>query len=151
MRLFTLLLFAASAVAFAATPDLTGTWKLNTSKSEFGQFPAPNSMTQKITHAEPKLTVENNMSGPQGDIAFTANYSTDGKETTNSMMGNDMKSKAVWDGKVLVITSAGNFGGADVKVTNKYSLSEDRKTLTNLMNISAPQGDFELTYVLVKQ
>jgi len=55
------------------------------------------------------------------------------------------------DGKTLVIDSAGNFGGADIKVGNKWSLSDDGKVLTDVMSISTPQGDFEMTYVLNKQ
>ncbi len=81
----------------------------------------------------------------------TMKYSTDGKETTNSLMGNDVKSKAAWEGKTLVITSAANFGGADMKLTDKWTLADDGKTLTDVMSISAPQGDFEMTFVLVKQ
>jgi hypothetical protein len=82
---------------------------------------------------------------------MTLKYSTDGKETTNSLMGSDVKSKANWDGKTLVVVSNANFGGADVKLTSKYSLSDDGKTLTQGLSISAPQGDFDLTYILVKQ
>ncbi len=57
-------------------------------------------------------------------------------------MGNDVKSKAVWDGKTLVITSQANFGGADVKLTDKWSLSDDGKTLTDLLSISRPARRF---------
>jgi hypothetical protein len=67
------------------------------------------------------------------------------------MMGNDVKSTAAWEGKTLVIKSAANFGGADVKLTDKWTLSDDGKTLTDALSISAPQGDFDITYVLVKQ
>ena len=66
-------------------------------------------------------------------------------------MGNELKSKAVWEGNTLVITSTANLGGADVKLTDKWSLADDGKTLTDVFGISAPQGDFEMTYVLVKQ
>jgi hypothetical protein len=152
MRLFTLLLFAASAVAFAATPDLTGTWKLNTSKSEFGQFPAPNSMTQKITHAEPKLTVENNMSGPQGDIAFTANYSTDGKETTNQGFGgSEVKSVARWDGDALLIETKGSFGDNQFTMKDRWTLSQDGKVLTVQRKFSSAMGDMDQKLVMEKQ
>lgn len=143
---------AAASLAMAADkPDFSGSWKMDPDKSTFGPIPPPTSMSSKIDHKDPDLSIETTQSGAQGDQTNTFKYSTDGKETTNSLMGNDMKSKAAWDGKVLVITSSGNFGGADVKVTNKYSLSDDGKTLTNIVSISAPQGDFDLTYVLLKQ
>ena len=144
---------AAAGMAMAADkPDFSGNWKMDADKSNFGPMPPPTSMTRKIEHKDPALSVEEARSGgPQGDTNLTMKYSTDGTETTNSLMGNDVKSKAAWDGKVLVITSNANFGGSDVKLTDKWTLSDDGKTLTDVQGISAPQGDFELTYVLVKQ
>ena len=143
---------AAAGMAMAADkPDFSGNWKMDADKSVFGPMPPPTSMTLKVTHKDPDLSVEQAQSGAQGDQTMSFKYSTDGKETTNSLMGNDVKSKANWDGKTLVIVSNANFGGADVKLTNKYSLSDDGKTLTNSLSISAPQGDFDMTYILVKQ
>jgi hypothetical protein len=144
---------AATGMAMAADkPDFSGDWKIDLDKSVF-PMPnmAPTAMTRKIDHKDPDLAVNEARSGAQGDMNTTMKYSTDGKETTNSLMGNDVKSKAAWEGKTLVITSAANFGGADVKLTDKWTLAEDGKTLTDVMGISAPQGDFEMTFVLVKQ
>jgi hypothetical protein len=151
--LSTLLVIAAAAgMALAADkPDFSGDWKLDADKSTFGPMPPPTSMTRKIDHKDPMLSVSQSQSSAQGDMSTEAKYSTDGKETTNTMMGNDVKSKAVWEGKTLVITSNANFGGADVKLVNKWTLAEDGKTLTDVMGISAPQGEFEVTYVLAKQ
>ncbi|MGA3205770.1 MAG: hypothetical protein ABSF12_25020 [Bryobacteraceae bacterium] len=142
---------AANMAMAADKPDFSGNWKLDADKSTFGPMPPPTSMTRKVVHKDPDLSVDQAQSGDQGDQNTSMKYSTDGKETTNSMMGNDVKSKAVWEGKTLVITSAANFGGADVKLTDKWSLSDDGKTLTDVLGISAPQGDFEMTFVLVKQ
>lgn len=143
---------AAAGMAMAADkPDFSGDWKMDADKSVFGPMPPPTSMTRKIDHKDPDVTVNLSQSSPQGDMNAIIKYSTDGKETTNSLMGNDVKSKAAWDGKALVITSAANFGGADVKLINKWTLSDDGKTLTDVQNISMPQGDFEMTFVLVKQ
>ena len=149
----TLFVIAAAAnMAIAADkPDFSGSWKMDADKSVFGPMPPPTSMTRTVDHKDPVLSVATVSSGPQGDQNTTFKYSTDGKETTNSMMGNDVKSTASWEGKTLVIKSAANFGGADYKLTNKWTLSDDGKTLTDLLGISGAQGDFEITYVLVKQ
>jgi hypothetical protein len=152
MTLSTLLVIAtACTIAAADKPDFSGNWKIDLDKSSFGMMPPPTSMTSKITHKDPELVVENTQDGAQGVQTNTAKYSTDGKETTNSMMGTDVKSKAVWDGKNLVVNSSLDAGGAQVKLVTKYSLSDDGKTLTSALNISAPQGDFEMTMVFVKQ
>ncbi|MGA3189479.1 MAG: hypothetical protein ABSF22_20430 [Bryobacteraceae bacterium] len=145
----TLFVIAAAAnLAMAADkPDFSGNWKMDADKSTFGPTPPPTSMTSKIDHKDPDLSIETT----SNDQTTTSKYSTDGKETTNQMMGNDVKSTAQWEGKVLVVKSAANFGGADVKLVSKYSLSEDGKTLTQALSISAPQGDFDMNIVLVKQ
>jgi hypothetical protein len=143
---------AAAGMAMAADkPDFSGSWKMDADKSTFGPMPPPTSMTCKISHKDPDLSIEQSQSGAQGDQTMSFKYSTDGKETTNSLMGNDVKSKAAWEGKVLVVKSSLDAGGTEVKLTSKYSLSDDGKTLTQALSISAPQGDFDLTYVLVKQ
>jgi|HubBroStandDraft_4_1064222.scaffolds.fasta_scaffold148252_2 hypothetical protein len=151
--LSTLFVIAAAGMALAADkPDFSGEWKMDADKSQFpAGMPAPTAMTRKIDHKDPNLSVNTSQSGPQGDMNMEAKYSTDGKETTNSMMGNDVKSKAAWEGKTLVISSIANFGGTDIKLTNKWTLAEDGKTLTDVTGISAPQGDIEITLVLVKQ
>jgi hypothetical protein len=143
---------AAAGMAMAAdNPNFSGDWKMDADKSQFGPIPAPTTMTCKIDHKDPDLTIVQSQTGAQGDQVLNFKYSTDGKETTNSLMGNDVKSKAGWEGKTLVVNSSLDAGGAAVKLVSKYSLSADGKTLTQVLNISAPQGDFEMTYVLAKQ
>jgi hypothetical protein len=54
-RLFSLALLtlALGLVQAQAKTDFSGTWKLNAGKSDFGPMPPPDSMTEKITHADP--------------------------------------------------------------------------------------------------
>lgn len=144
---------ATTSLAMAADkPDFSGSWKLDVDKSVFPPpIPPPTSMTRKIDHKEPAISVDQTTTSERGDQSATLKYSTDGTETTNTFMGNALKSKGVWDGNALVITGTANMGGADVKLTDKWTLADDGKTLTDVLSISAPQGDFEITYVLVKQ
>ncbi|HVO99074.1 MAG TPA: hypothetical protein VMT15_13445 [Bryobacteraceae bacterium] len=147
-----LVIAAASTMAVAGDkPDFSGTWKLDADKSVFGPMPPPNTLVSKIKHNDPDLVVETTQDGAQGEQTSTAKYSTDGKETTNMVQGNEVKSKATWDGKVLVVNSNLDAGGAQVKFVAKFSLSDDGKTLTQALMISAPQGDFDMTFVLSKQ
>ncbi len=139
------------AVPAIAKVDFSGDWKLNTGKSDFGQMPPPNSMTLKITHEDPKLTIASKQSSDRGDFEYTANYSTDGKETTNEMRGNTSKSTAKWDGDAVVIDTKASFNGNDVNIQNRMSLSSDGKTLTQKRKFSSSQGDMEQTLVFEKQ
>jgi len=151
MRLVTLALIATS-LGFAATPDFSGNWKLNTSKSSFGQFPAPSSMTQKVTQADPKVTVETKMSSDMGPAEFTNNYTTDGKETSNPGFGGaETKSTAKWDGETLLIDTKGSFGDNAFTMKDKLTLSEGGKVLTILRHFSSGMGEMDQKMVFEKQ
>jgi hypothetical protein len=152
MKRASILVLLAASAAFAAVPDFSGTWKLNASKSEFGQFPAPASFTQKITHAEPKLTVAGKMSSDMGDVEFTASYTTDGKETTNQGFGgSESKSTAKWDGDTLLMETKGTFGDNSYTMKDKWSLSADGKVLTLVRHFSSANGEMDQKMVFDKQ
>ena len=158
MRCHNLPVFSAVLLAAAfgvlqaqAKPNFTGTWKLNVSKSDFGPLPAPDSRTDKITHADPDLTDAVTQSGQMGDLSAELKYSTDGKETTNTVRGNEIKSTAKWDGDELVIDGKASFNGSDVTLKDRWSLSADGKTLTILRHIVSPMGEADQKVVLEKQ
>ena len=151
MRLVALTLLAAAA-GFAATPDLSGDWKLNTSKSDFGQFPAPSSMTQKVSHSEPKIAVSVKMVSDMGEFEFTANYTTDGKECTNQGFGgSETKSTVKWDGDALLIDTKGAFGDNAYTMKDKWTLSESGKVLTINRHFASSMGEMDQRIVLDKQ
>jgi len=139
------------ALPALAKPNFSGDWKVNVSKSEFGQMPAPSSMTGKITHQDPSLKVAIKQSGERGEFEYEMSYSTDGKETTNEIRDNTMKSTAKWDGDVLVIDTKGSFGGNDVTIQDKMSLSADGKTLTLKRHFSSSMGEADQALILEKQ
>lgn len=148
---FAIALFAVAALA-ADKPNFSGDWVMDASKSDFGPMPPPDSMTRKVEHNDPDLTVtQTQTGGAQGDQTSTAKYTTDGKESTNQMMGNDVKSTVSWDGDSLVIASKLDFQGNELALTSKWSLSADGKVLTDVWHISSPQGEFDITYVLNKK
>ena len=73
-----LLVLAASASA-QTKPNFSGDWKMNAAKSNFGQMPAPSSLTEKITHTDPSLKVQTAQSGDFGDFNSDFSFTTDGK------------------------------------------------------------------------
>jgi hypothetical protein len=147
----TLFVIAAAAnMAFAADkPDFSGNWKLDLEKSLFGAMPPPAAMSRTVERKDSDIIVKQVITGPDMNVTFT--YSTDGKETANSFMGTDFKSKAHWDGNALMIVNDVDAGGAQVKSTNRWTLSEDGKIFTDVLSITSPDGNLEVTYVLVKQ
>lgn len=151
-RITTLVLaFAFAALPATAKPNFSGDWKLNASKSTFGQMPAPTSMTSKIVHEDPKLKNSLKQSSEQGDFESEFSYTTDGKESTNQMFGNPITSIVKWDGDVLLIDSKAKFGDNEFTMQDKWSLSGDGKTITIVRLFKSSMGEGEQKLVFEKQ
>src|SRR5215472_7943397 len=120
--LFVSLLCCASAVA---APNFTGEWKLNVAKSNYGGFPAPESMTRRINHQGVALSLSTAQKGAQGEVTSELLYTTDGNVCVNQA---ELKERDVW------------------------TLSADGKTLTIAAHITLPQqGAFDVQQVFEKQ
>ncbi len=135
----------------AAKPNFTGDWKLNAAKSQFGEMPAPSSMTNKITHDDPNLATHMKQVSDMGEMEMDAKYTTDGKECTNTMRDNPVTSVVKWDGDALMFESKGKFGDADFTMKDKWTLSGDGKVLTIERAFSSSFGEGKQTMVLDKQ
>jgi hypothetical protein len=146
-----LAVLALAALPVLAKPNFSGDWKLDLSKSSFGQMPAPGSMTNKITHEDPKLASNTRQSGEQGDFEFESTYTTDGKECSNDMLGNPVKSILKWDGDTLLIDAKGKFGDNDFTMQDKWTLSSDGQTLTIVRVFKSSMGEGEQKLVFEKQ
>jgi len=141
-----------AALPALAKPNFSGDWKLNTSKSTFGQMPAPDSMTNKITHDDPKLSTATKQSGQMGEFEMQATYTTDGKECTNQGFGGSTnKSTLKWDGDTLMIETKGKFGDNEFTMTQKWTLSADGKALTVIQTFKSAMGEGEQKLVFDKQ
>lgn len=126
-------------------PNFSGAWKMNVAKSDFGQMPAPDSMTRSITHADPALTIDEEL-GPQ---KTTRKYVTDGTLTTFESNGVPVSSTASWTGDTLLVVSKVEAMALDIDDT--MSLSADGKTMTSVVAVNSPQGAVRLTIVFEKQ
>ena len=132
--------------------DFSGTWKVNTSKSDFGPMPPPDSRVEKVTQQDPDLKVNvASTGGPMGDMTYDVSYNTEGKETTNTVAGNEIKSTAKWDGAELAIESKGSFNGTDFTSKERWGLSSDGKELTKASHISSAMGEMDVKLVYEKQ
>ena len=146
-----LLLLAASASA-QTKPNFSGDWKMNAAKSNFGQMPAPSSLTEKITHTDPSLKVQTAQSGDFGDLNSDFSFTTDGKECQNAMGDMfKMTSTVKWDGDILMFDSKMDIQGNAMTGVDKWSLSPDGKTLTVQRHFNGPMGEGDAVMVLDKQ
>ncbi|MEO8051235.1 MAG: hypothetical protein ABI833_12535 [Acidobacteriota bacterium] len=153
-----LLLFATITVLMlagvpvrAATPNLSGEWKLNLAKSDYEKFPVPESVARKIEHNGSKLVLTTTQKGSQGEVTSKLVYTTDGKESVNEMAGGQSKGTAQWIGDVLIIESSREFQGVTLKQKEVWIVSPDNRTLTIDSHVTIPNGDFDVKQVFEKQ
>ena len=132
-------------------PDLSGTWELDKSKSDFGLFRdrpiSKADSTLVIAHVEPELKITRTLklNGQQEVKVFT--YYTDERGETNpaTVGAGEVKSKTKWDGEKVSayakMTWPGQNGaaGAEMDVTQKWQVSSDGKTLSNTTALSSVQ------------
>jgi hypothetical protein len=143
-------LFAASVVA-QSKPNFSGTWKLNTSKSDFGPLPAPTSRVDVIEHNDPSLKDAVTADTPQGKQNFTSTYTTDGKEAVNKRGPTEAKSTLTWDGPKLVMNTKLNANDQEITIKAVWSLSADGQTLTQNVHLSAQMGEADQVQIFEKQ
>jgi hypothetical protein len=131
--------------------DFSGTWKLNVGKSDYGALPGPNSRTDVITQKDPAITDHVTSEGQQGKLDYTANYSSDGKETSNTVGEYVLKSTSKWEGNNLAVKTRLKVNDTDVDVLATWMLAADGKTLTIAVHITSAMGETDQKLIFEKQ
>ena len=161
-----LLLTCAAAVAVAARdggkkegkhPDLSGTWALDRSKSDFGVFwdrpLAKTDATLVVSHKEPELKVTRTLRLNGREETKELVYYTDGRGESNpaAIGGGTADSKTNWERDSIVARSKlsrpGAKGRVEVELTETWRMSGDRKTLTHTAVMKGPFGEEEVRLV----
>jgi len=151
MRRLSIATLLLASSAFAAS-NLTGDWKLNLAKSQYGLLPAPLEVTRKIKHEGISLSMSTFQKSAQRENTSELKYTTDGKVCINKMTNGDSKGTAHWEGNTLIIESSQQNGPAEIKSREAWTLSPDGKTLTILTHLTIPQqGEIDVKQVFEKQ
>jgi hypothetical protein len=146
------ILLALAAIQLFAAPNFTGAWKLNVSKSAYGNFPAPASVTRTILHDGSQISMTTLQKGQQGETTTTLAYTTDGKPVTNKTATGESQSVARLNGAQLVIETSRTVNNAEIKSQETWELSADGKVLMIQTKLSLPgQGEFVVKQVFEKQ
>jgi len=143
------LIAAGAPVRAQQKPNLSGNWKMNLMKSNWGAAPAPNSFTRKIVHTEPSISIDEEQDTPLGLQKTARKLTTDGKESTFDVGGAEVKATANWEGSTLLVVTKVDV--ADVSYKDRMSLSPDGKTLTSVVHVDTPGGAVDVTVVFDKQ
>lgn len=133
-------------------PNLSGAWKLNVSKSDFGVLPGPETRIDTIEHNDPALKIAIKEEGPQGKRDYALNLTTDGKENVNSpTSGIEIKSTSTWQGPALVTNIKLKFQDNDIAIKETRTVSEDGKTMTVNSHLASPMGETDQKFIFEKQ
>lgn len=145
---FSFCLLAVFAGAQTKQPNLTGTWKMNAEKSKFEQG-GPSAITIKFDHKDTTLSEALILTHGNEDRTIETKYSTDGKETTQQVIGDrQAQTTAKWEGETLTIA----WKAEDGSFVRKISLSADGMTMTMIVKQSGSDGQSATdTIVLEKQ
>ena len=148
-RLITLgVLNVLGCLALAQTPskpNLSGTWKLNLAKSDFGTFPrAAEDHLLKIVHREPRI----NLTDVAGGRTKEWGGSTDGQQVVSRTPDGERAIEFRWEGNSLIHTASERRGGLTSTQTDKISLSADGRALEIFRRVEAgmAKGQIKLVY-----
>jgi hypothetical protein len=147
-----LIVLTISTLAGAQGIDLSGSWKLNSSKSklnaEFSMAPKSLNIAQKGND----LSVERHSEFQGQEFVSNDKFTLDGKECTNAgFMDSEKKSTAVWsdDKKSLKVISKIAIGdGGEMVITEIFKLDGDSLVIDS--SSSSSFGDMAETMVYDK-
>lgn len=139
-----------SAVALFALPSLAqssklnGTWKLDTSKSDFGQMPPPTSETDTVTISGGQFTQKVNSETSRGASSYTRSCDINGQDekltadNPRAHIGPVVISsiKCEMNGDAVVVTEGFDMRGTPSTDQMTFTPSDDGNTLTMEQHIS---------------
>ena len=155
-------LLIGSAVSAAAPPNFAGTWALDKAKTQNmpRQWENAESVTLEIKQDPKQITLETKAAGSQFP-SQPLTYNLDGSESTVEMQGRmpgKATLKAAWssDGNTLELTRKNSGTGQNGEqfsftTTEKLSLSEGGKVLTDVRHSESPRGAQDSTLVFTKK
>lgn len=149
--LFILILFVSAVNG--QTPDFSGKWKINSTKSKLNeQFSmAPKSLV--LTQSDKVLTVERHGVFQDQEYTTTSKLNLDGSESVNiGMMETKITSVATWSEDKTTLTVKTKIpmeGGGEFKITEIYKMSGPDLSIET--SSVSDFGNSQETYVFEKE
>ena len=138
-----------AAPANTAAPDFEGSWFLDASASDFGMTPAPDSAATIITRADDRLVLTRKVwASMAGNRTVEFDQATDGEAASaSSSLGEEIPSRAWWEGDVLVLEVEVESNVGEIVVTDRMSVT-DHDTMVMERTLDVPEmGELEQTQI----
>ena len=138
-----LLLCQLCAICQDEKPNLSGIWRRNSEKSN-----------------QEDLRVKIEQNGADITIIFrtrneenTSRLRIGSDDNKNQIHGAPMMSQAAWDGAALVVHSVAKFGSDELRMDDRWTLSDDKQTLTfkERHHFGAEPQPTDVSYVFSRQ
>jgi hypothetical protein len=144
---------AAPRPAAVMRPDFSGTWVLDTARSEFGQIPGgrPLARTDVIVHRDPQLAQTLYLRLVGGPDTTRYRYATDSTRAVHRVENRDIEAHVWWAGDTLRLESMSKLMMFEMWLRERWTLSPDGRTLTMSRHITYPLGKGDQKLLFVKQ
>ena len=142
------ILLPANLAGAQGKTNVSGTWKMNAEKSKFERG-GPKNITIKFDQQGPSLREVFTITRDDGsERAMNLTYTLDGKESSQQLEGQEIKTTAKWEGEALVIEFKNEKGFNFIR---KFTVSGDGKTMTIDVNQTNSNGSATDKVILDKQ
>ena len=149
--LLALVLVPCAASASASTPSLTGRWRLDVARSDFGSGSRPRARLDELDLRGTQLLVRSLTVRDGGDtLRLEYRYRTDG-DAVNTVMGQSVRTRGTWRGGALELESHMKLLLLEVAVRERWALSRDGATLLEERVSDMPTGAVKQRLVFVRQ
>lgn len=142
-----------AAATMWGRPNFSGNWKMNPQSSNFGPLAAnaPQEIVRTIQHSDPSLQFKTVQRGAKAEVTTELKYTTDGKETVNTLRGVEIKGNAKWSGDVLVIETRRMSDGAEVIQSDRWTMEDGGNSMRVDSSVTTPKGTIQFTVAFDKQ
>jgi|SRR5579884_599935 len=145
MRRIILLLWMAAALSWAADPDFTGKWRLNSARSDRSSLSEPAAAVLNIAHKANQIRVTSGEASAAPAMSWS--FTTDRKESRYRIGESSRSTVVKWEGDSLLINTLVNGRTRSYTVMDRWKLSRDGRTLKVERQIESPGGETEATFI----
>lgn len=132
-------------------PDFSGTFTLNCQLSELAFLKPPKMRVDSVVHAEPSLTVTTLQIDTNGANTTIRRFTTDDVPVMIEVLGKARQLRARWEDLELVVETAWDHNGNPRVLTDRWSLTANRRQLVVTRHQQMNGGAVRQRFVLDRE